>query len=138
MAEATGRCLCGAVRYAFDEAQVLWRGYCHCESCRRATGAPVSAYFGVAEGFWRWTGTCEARVFRSSPDVERRFCRRCGSPVSYSSRRFPGEMHFHVSTLDDPSSFQPEFHVFWRERLGWFRLDDDLLRFPGASPGGTD
>lgn len=137
MGELTGRCLCGAVTYAFDEAQVLWRAYCHCDSCRRATGAPVTAYFGVADGHWHWTGA-EPRVYASSPGVERRFCRRCGSPVSYCARRFPGEMHFHAGTLDAPEAYLPEFHVHWRERLPWLHIEDDLLRFATTSPGGAD
>ena len=40
-----GRCLCGAVRFTAD-GPPKWTGYCHCQSCRRHTGAPVSAYAG--------------------------------------------------------------------------------------------
>ncbi len=133
MSEKTGRCMCGAVTYAFEEDYVLWRGHCHCESCRRATGAPVVTFFGLPEGHWRWTGR-DPRVYRSSPGVERRFCPRCGTPIAYASTGFPGEMHFYAGTLEDASSFHPEFHAHWSERLPWLRLDDDLLRFSGAVP----
>lgn len=137
MTEITGHCLCGRVGYAFDEDHVLWRGHCHCESCRRATGAPVATFFGVADGHWRWTGE-EPRVYRSSAGVERRFCGTCGSPMTYSSVRFPGEMHFYAVTLSDPAEFRPEFHAHWQERLPWLRLDDDLHRYSGTSAAETD
>lgn len=40
-----GGCLCGTIRYR-AEGVPKWIAYCHCQSCRRATGAPVTAYAG--------------------------------------------------------------------------------------------
>jgi len=41
----SGRCLCGAVRF---EARGQPKGifWCHCDSCRRHSGAPVSVFVG--------------------------------------------------------------------------------------------
>ena len=50
-----GRCLCGAVRFTAD-GPPKWTGYCHCRSCRRHTGAPVSAYAGFEAAKVRFTG----------------------------------------------------------------------------------
>ena len=50
-----GRCLCGAVRFTAD-GPPKWTGYCHCQSCRRHTGAPVSAYAGFEAAKVRFTG----------------------------------------------------------------------------------
>ena len=36
-----GGCLCGAIRYRVT-AEPQGRTLCHCESCRRAAGAPPS------------------------------------------------------------------------------------------------
>ena len=70
----SGRCLCGAVTYSFEGAP-RWQAYCHCESCRRTCSAPVTAFFGVDRGAFRWTGAQPA-VYASSPGVRRLFCGR--------------------------------------------------------------
>ena len=137
MGETTGRCLCGAVRYEFDAARVLWRGHCHCESCRRSCSAPMTTFFGVADGHWRWTGAAP-RLFRSSPGVERRFCGDCGAPMAFNSEKAPGETHFYAASLDAPEAFRPGFHVFWREKLPWLHLNDELPRHSGGSIDETD
>ena len=120
----TGRCLCGAVRYAFEGAP-NWQAHCHCESCRRATGAAFASYFGVSHGRWRWTGAAPA-AFASSPGVRRHFCPACGSPVAYEGDRWPHEIHFLAATLDDPAAFRPTAHAHWNEQLPWVRLADGL------------
>ena len=121
----TGRCLCGQLRYRAD-GPVLWQMHCHCESCRRATSSPVTTYFDVADGGWRWTGATPA-IYASSPGVERFFCPTCGSPMAYRSDA-AAEMHFLACTLDDPADVQPQGHDFWEERLPWLHLCDELPR----------
>lgn len=123
---ATGRCLCGAVTYSFDEP-VNWRGYCHCESCRRNCSAPVTAFFGVENGQWSWTGVAPA-VFASTPGARRYFCATCGTPMAYAHEKFPHEMHFYAASLDDPADFTPTQHFHYDERLVWLALDDDLKK----------
>ena len=41
----TGHCLCGKVRYRAVAAPI-WVAYCHCPSCRRATGSVIAPYAG--------------------------------------------------------------------------------------------
>ena len=129
-----GGCLCGAVRYRID-APPLWIGYCHCKTCRHSTGAPVTMFVGAAAGSVKFAND-KRTVFVSSPGVERGFCPTCGTPLTYESERFPGEVHFHISTFDDPQALQPAFHVFHEERLNWLEIDDDLPRH--AKSTGTE
>ncbi|MFD0978326.1 GFA family protein [Tropicimonas aquimaris] len=75
-----GHCLCGAIRREITGPR-LWSGYCRCESCRRNCAAPVTAYFGVRNGDWRWSGQVPA-TYASAPGVTRHFC---GTPVAYAS-----------------------------------------------------
>jgi hypothetical protein len=118
--EHTGRCLCGAVRYRATGAP-KWIANCHCDSCRRATGAPITTYAGFAvERFAVVAGAPER--FPSSPGVTRTFCRRCGSPLTYEGTRWPGEVHVLIGTMDRPQDFVPEGDAFPEERLPWVPL----------------
>lgn len=120
----TGRCLCGAVGFEYEGAE-NWRGYCHCESCRRQCASPVTAFMGVPNDAWRWTGETPSE-FASSPGVTRSFCAACGTPVAYASEDYPDEIHFYAALLDDPENFAPDKHFHWSEHLPWLALTDDL------------
>ncbi len=49
MARHEGGCMCGAVRYELDDAGSV-ANYCHCRSCRMATGGPVAAFVDLKPG----------------------------------------------------------------------------------------
>lgn len=124
MSSNSGRCLCGAVRYRF-EGTVLWTGHCHCESCRRATAAPIATFLAVPRAGFAFTGD-QPRYFGSSPQVTRGFCGKCGTPMSYDWDGKPDEIHLYAATLDDSSDFTVERHDFWNERVPWLQVTDDL------------
>jgi hypothetical protein len=121
-----GRCLCGAIRYR-AAGEPLWVAHCHCASCRRATGAPLTTYAGFPAEKFAWTGA--PATFASSPGVTRTFCGRCGTSLTYQGERWPGEMHVLVATLDRPEAVTPQREAFSEERLPWLRL---APRAPGA------
>lgn len=130
-----GGCLCGAVRFAFEGTQ-NWVLNCHCETCRRATSSPMTTWVSVPlEGFsWQKGATAQ---FSSSPGVTRRFCGACGSPLSYESTNWPGEIHLYAVSFDDPNMVAPTAHVFHGERLDWFEVHDALPRYETTRGGGT-
>jgi hypothetical protein len=116
-----GGCLCGKVRYR-SQGDPKWVAFCHCLSCRRATGAPVTAYAGFAAARVAWTAG-ERKIFASSPGVRRGFCPDCGTPLSFEGERWPGEVHLHLGTLDQPERLPPTGHAYAEERLPWLRLE---------------
>lgn len=123
--------MCGAVKFEFHTAPI-WIGYCHCYSCRRNTGAPVTAFVGVAATEFK---LCRGSLtkYSSSPGVVRSFCATCGTPLTYAAERFPGEVHIYISVLDEPERFVPEFHVFTEEQISWFQVADRLPRHLGTT-----
>lgn len=122
----SGRCLCAAVRFAFEGAP-NWQGHCHCESCRRATASPFTSFLGVGHAGFRWLGAAPARR-ESSPGVWRFYCGACGTPMAYQSPVRTQEIDLYAATLDDPAAFRPAFHAHWNERLPWVELADGLPR----------
>lgn len=117
-----GGCLCGAVRFEVTGAP-KWTAYCHCNSCRKHTGAPVSAFAGFERDRVRFTKGALS-TFSSSPGVKRGFCSTCGSSLTYEGERWPTEVHFHVGAFDLPQDFPPKGHAFEDERIPWLHLAD--------------
>lgn len=113
-----GRCLCGAVRLRAIGAPkwVLW---CHCESCRRHSGAPASVFVSFADDAVTILSG-EIAKFMSSPGVERGFCSRCGSTLTCSNPKLSGETHLHIGAFDRASELTPTGEFFADERLPWF------------------
>jgi hypothetical protein len=122
-----GGCLCGAIRFQ-AEGTPQWVAYCHCNSCRRATGAPVAAFAGFARAQVQFVkGT--PKTFASSPGVTRSFCGACGTPLSYEGERWPDEIHLFVVSFDDAAQLAPQAHVNTAEQMPWLSIHDDLPRY---------
>ncbi len=131
-----GRCLCGATRFT-ARGPARWVAHCHCQSCRRATGAPLTTYVCFPAEDFAWEGD-PARVYESSPDVRRRSCATCGSPLTYDAGRWPGEMHVHVSALERPADYPPRLHAYAVERIPWLEIHDDLPRYESVGGRGVE
>lgn len=124
---AAGGCLCGAVRFEATGTP-LWVAYCHCASCRRHTASPISCYAGFETSKVRFLAAAPT-TYGSSPGVTRGFCSGCGTPLTYASKRFPGELHLFTGTFDEPEKLESTRHVFWHERLRGFDVHDSLPRY---------
>lgn len=118
--EISGRCLCGAVRYAGD-TEPMFQGKCYCTDCRRSSAAGHAAMMAVPDGALAITGAL--REFRSTADsgaaVTRAFCPTCGSGVFARNERMPGMLFVRASTLDDPGLFTPQMIVFASRAPAW-------------------
>ncbi|MDE2294206.1 MAG: GFA family protein [Gammaproteobacteria bacterium] len=124
MSIEAGGCFCAAVRYRVDGAPTA-SAICHCRSCRQASGAAAVAWLTVPLANFHWThGT--PRTHRSSPGVERTFCERCGTPLTYARDTLPGTIDVTTASLDDPARFPPTREVWVAEKLPWQRLDPSL------------
>ncbi|MDH3790857.1 MAG: GFA family protein [Rhodospirillales bacterium] len=132
--ELGGGCLCGAVRFT-AAGPALWVAHCHCASCRKATASAMATYAGFPRERVDFTKGTPAS-YGSSPGVTRGFCAHCGTPLSYESARWPGEIHLFLCTFDDPGALSPQAHVFVEEQLAWLHLDDGLPRYPTTSADG--
>jgi hypothetical protein len=127
----TGGCMCGAVRYELQNSDT-WNVYCHCESCRKHTGAPVSVLVTCTPDQVRWTDGDRA-LYESSANRHRGFCRDCGSSLTWETEiNGHAWLGIHINSLDKPDDFAPIEHVFRGEGHSWFDVDDDLPRYEGS------
>jgi hypothetical protein len=133
----TGRCLCGALRYAVS-GPAGNPCYCYCNSCRRASGAPMVAWATFArERFRIVQGTLTE--YRSSAAVLRGFCAACGGALTYRHESRGTEIDVTLATLDEPGILAPRMHVWVADKLPWVTISDGLPQLAGGTtdPGGT-
>jgi len=118
-----GGCLCGAVRFIAtgQPKEIYW---CHCQSCRKHTGAPVSVFAAFDRDAYKVTKG-EITKFDSTPGQTRRgFCTRCGSTLTCESVQGPALTHFHVGAFEQAARLQPRGQYFPEVRLPWLHDGD--------------
>ena len=127
-----GGCFCGAIRFAghLDPRRVL---NCHCEDCRRASGAPFVTWAGFERHQFQITRGNPKRFLKNNRI--RCFCSDCGSQLLFfQSEDFP-IIGVTVSSFDDPSLILPQRHIWVEDKIPWIKLSDGLpahSQRPGA------
>ncbi len=126
--ELAGGCLCGAIRFRAagtgSDATV-----CHCETCRRASGAPLVAWVTFPRRDFAFTRGAPVR-YRSSPPVTRTFCGRCGTPLTYAHDARPETLDVTTISFDRAHELPPRDHIWMSDSLRWIRASESLPRFP--------
>ena len=128
----SGGCLCGAVRYTVSGAPINVR-VCHCRLCQKASGQPFFARALYPRDQVEIEG--ETAGFRSSADLERRFCPRCGTGLFAARVSAPDRFAVTLATLDDPGALEPEVQIWTSRRIGWVERLDEVPAFPEFPPG---
>jgi hypothetical protein len=126
-----GGCLCGAVRYEI-RTRFLQTTLCHCEDCRKASGAPFVAWSFFPAGSLTWTkGTPKVLLHA---DRERSFCGDCGSPLTFFDPSIPSIFEANTNTLDDPARYPPVDQCWVCDEVPWSAGCHRLPRFGQAAP----
>lgn len=119
-----GGCLCGAIRYRV-EGKPSAISICHCQSCRRASGAPTVSWFVISRGeFTLLSGSPVS--YTSSVHVKRSFCGKCGTQLAYEYDSAPDTIELTTASLDEPSVLQPTKEIWLTDRLPWVAVNRDL------------
>ncbi len=129
--EYEGGCLCGAVRYR-STAPPLRGVICHCSMCRKHSGAPILAFVHFPRDSFRWLKD-EPTRYPSSEFAERGFCSICGSTLSMHEDVLGDRVQVTVGSLDEPDRVRMDDHVWTKEQILWFKVDDRLPRFTTSS-----
>lgn len=134
MAEWTGGCACGTVRYRLNTAPCD-AGWCHCRTCQLNSGAPAMAFATVPFADYDVIeGREQVKRFSSSDFGWRIFCGECGTPLAMHVKHQPDTIDFSLATLDDPARAAPGFHIFYASRIPWAGVSDNLPRHDAFRP----
>jgi len=129
-----GSCMCGGVAYE-AEGPIVAMARCHCEQCRKASGAEFATNGSVRAATFRVTrGEALLGEFEWSPGRHRVFCRNCGSPLFKRDDQLPEQVRLRLGSVDTPIDERPRLHVFVSEKPDWSEITDDLPQYP-TRPG---
>ncbi|SMP04320.1 GFA family protein [Shimia sagamensis] len=109
----TGACLCGAVRFESEQVPAQ-AGICHCEQCRRWTGAALIAV-SVPTDSITWSGAEHIARLQSSEWAERAWCNKCGTNLFYrvtADNEWAGGTAVPMGLFDDPNGFELLSEIF--------------------------
>jgi putative intracellular protease/amidase len=130
-AEAThrGSCLCGAIAYEVT-GDLGDFGYCHCQSCRKASGSAFGANAPVDRARLRFVrGADRIREYESSPGKLRGFCPTCGSPLYAYLRATRDVLRLRLGSLDTPFAKSPKAHTFVSDKADWEPIEGGVPQF---------
>ncbi|TAG08696.1 MAG: GFA family protein [Verrucomicrobia bacterium] len=126
-----GGCLCGSVRYAITEP-ALQTCLCHCEDCRRASGAHAVAWTFFATGSLQWTRG-KPKMIRFA-ERERFFCEDCGTPLMFFDPAIPHLFEVTTCSLDQPDLFPPQDQCWVADAVAWAKEIHALPSYDQYSP----
>lgn len=132
MAHHEGGCSCATIRYRITEPP-FYSVVCHCKSCRRSNGAMAVAWITVPRAEFRFLSGFP-QPYQSSTGVVRRFCKTCGSPLTYENAGTPDCIDITAATLDDPEAFPPRQEVWFEHKVSWQPVNPALSHFPRGMP----
>ena len=131
----TGSCFCGAVELRVSGDPIAM-GYCHCQSCRSWSGAPVNAFtLWSSQAVEVTKGADNVATHRKTENTPRQYCGICGGHLMASL------VHLNVTDVFAATIpklvFVPQFHVFYAETVLPMRDGLPKLRDFPVEMGGT-
>jgi hypothetical protein len=133
-ASFTGGCVCGAIRYEVTAEPIVMFN-CHCRDCQHTSGGAFSPVVYVpAKAFKITKGS---PTYYSTPSAmgghnKRGFCSDCGSRL-FGGGSDEGQ-GFLAGSLDDPSLFKPQMHIWTSDAQPWDQIDPAVPKFEKYSP----
>lgn len=129
----SGGCHCGAVKYE-AKGDTIAHALCHCEDCRRHSGAPMVGWALFPEAQVSVTKG-ELKIYQSSENGRRHFCADCGTGLFYTnSEMLAGIIDIKSATLDDPDALPAQCHIQTSKRIGWMKDAHALPEYEGFPP----
>ena len=130
-----GGCLCGDIRYEVNGSPMIVHA-CHCTRCQKRLGTAFAVNFWIesdrvqiTSGNPEKSGAVDSEEGGSS---EVWACGKCGSGLWTIYRAAGGNSLFvRAGTLDDPSAFPPDVHIYTSTKHSWVQIPDDVPSYEG-------
>jgi hypothetical protein len=117
-----GKCFCGAVEIKVT-GEPAAAGYCHCESCRSWSAAPVNAFsLWKDEAVTVVHGADNVGTYHKTERSFRKFCKACGGHLMTEHPQW-GLIDVYAATIPT-YRHAPQLHVNYAETV--LRMKDGL------------
>jgi hypothetical protein len=130
MSVREGGCSCGDARYRLT-TEPMFVHCCHCLNCQRQTGSAFVINLLIEAGRVELlAGELQpVDAPRDDGSVQRIYrCPACQVAV-FSEYGRPEVRFVRAGTLDDPSTVEPDVHIFTRSKVPWVVLPDSTPAF---------
>lgn len=108
-----GSCFCGEVQFSVS-GDPVGMGYCHCESCRRWSAAPVNAFtLWKPDAVQITRGADKIGTFNKTPHSSRKWCKTCGGHI-FTEHPGMGLTDVYAAVIPD-FPHQAGIHVHYQE-----------------------
>ena len=130
MEKFTGSCLCRTITYKSNSAP-LRTFNCHCEDCRKCSGAPYLTNIFVKEVDLDIQGTLNSYIHQSESGnkITKRFCENCGCQLFSFNEGRPGLVRIHAGTVNELEVVKPQGDVWISKKIPYIKLDETLDSF---------
>ncbi|RZL85954.1 MAG: GFA family protein [Variovorax sp.] len=119
-----GSCFCGAVQFTVSGDPAAM-GYCHCDSCRRWSAAPVNSFTLWPIGSVSITeGADKVDTYSRTPQAYRKWCKTCGGHI-FTEHPSLGLTDVAAVVIAD-FAFEPGLHVNYGEAV--LHMKDGLVK----------
>lgn len=115
-----GKCSCGKLRYRINSSPLIVHA-CHCYQCQRVTGSAFVMNAVIEKTQVDiLSGNIEHYHFADT-DHTAYYCPECVTYVwsEYKSGTFDTCWFVRVGTLENPSRFPPDVHIFTESKQPW-------------------
>ena len=130
-----GSCFCGAVQFTVSGDPVVM-GYCHCDSCRSWSAAPVNAFtLWKPDAVQIIQGADKIGTYNKTPRSYRKWCKSCGGHL-YTEHPTWSLIDVYAAAIPE-FSFNAGVHVNYQETV--LPMGDGLPKFKDvpADMGGS-
>ena len=128
-----GSCYCGSVRFEIDDEPIQMY-CCHCNTCRKVTGASFSTTALFEAAGFRIVDGEESVVAVAQASHQRHHCGSCHCWLFDRSDAFAGVVFVPCGTLDTAPSRGIDFHAYYSQKADWVEISDGTPIYDEALP----